>query len=91
MTGRENYSHAGEALGLPLEDQPELLEKPDAAALSAAWFWKSHGFNALADDENPDNDEKDFETISIKINGSRTGLDSRKAYWHKARGALGLE
>jgi putative chitinase len=91
LTGRENYRAAAAALGLPLEDQPELLEKPEGAALSAAWFWKSHGLNALADDDNPDNDEKDFETISIKINGGRAGLDARKAYWHKARAALGLE
>jgi putative chitinase len=91
LTGKGNYRAAGAALGLPLEDQPELLEQPAAASLSAAWFWRSHGLNELADDDNPDNDEEDFETISIKINGGRAGLDSRKAYWHQARSALGLE
>ncbi len=91
LTGRGNYRAAAAALDVPLEDQPELLALPEAATLSAGWFWKSHGLNELADDDNVDDDDEDFETISIKINGGRAGLDSRKAYWHKARSALGLE
>jgi|SRR5262249_6507477 len=90
LTGRGNYRAAGSALSLPLEDDPDQLAQPQAAALSAAWFWKSHGLNELADDTNPANDDEDFETISIKINGGRAGLDSRKAYWAKAKSALGI-
>jgi putative chitinase len=91
LTGRGNYRAAAAAIGQPLEEQPDLLMQPAAAALSAAWFWKSHGLNELADDDNPDNDDEDFETISIKINGGRAGMDARKAFWHKARASLGLE
>lgn len=40
LTGRYNYKKAGEALGLPLEKHPELVEKPDVAAKVAVWFWK---------------------------------------------------
>jgi len=90
LTGRGNYRAAGTALGLPLENDPDQLAQPGAATLSAAWFWKSHGLNELADDANPANDDEDFETISIKINGGRAGLDSRKAYWAKAKSALGV-
>jgi putative chitinase len=90
LTGRGNYRTAGTALGLTLEDNPDQLAQPEAAALSAAWFWKSHGLNELADDSNPANGDEDFETISIKINGGRAGLDSRKAYWAKAKSALGI-
>ncbi|MDV9031721.1 glycoside hydrolase family 19 protein [Pseudomonas sp. RAC1] len=49
LTGRANYRAAGQALGLPLEEQPELLEQPEHAAMSAAWWWAQHGLNELAD------------------------------------------
>jgi predicted chitinase len=41
LTGRYNYKRAGEALGLPLEQKPELVEKPEIAAQVAIWFWKN--------------------------------------------------
>ncbi|MNJ19109.1 Chitinase class I [compost metagenome] len=49
LTGRANYAAAGAGLVLPLVDQPELLEQPEHAAMSAAWWWSAHGLNALAD------------------------------------------
>ena len=41
LTGRYNYKKAGEALGLPLERNPQLVERPDVAAKVALWFWKN--------------------------------------------------
>ena len=41
LTGRDNYKRAGQALGLPLEAQPELVEQPDIAAKVAVWFWQN--------------------------------------------------
>lgn len=41
LTGRENYRRAGRALGLPLEEHPELVERPDVAAKVSVWFWKN--------------------------------------------------
>lgn len=49
LTGRENYRAAAEGLGLPLLDEPQLLEQAEHAAQSAAWWWKTHGLNELAD------------------------------------------
>ncbi len=49
VTGRTNYRAAGAGLGLPLEDQPELLEQAEHAAQSAGWWWATHGLNELAD------------------------------------------
>lgn len=49
LTGRDNYRAAAEALGLPLIDEPQLLEQAEHAAQSAAWWWKAHGLNELAD------------------------------------------
>ncbi|EIT71730.1 MULTISPECIES: glycoside hydrolase family 19 protein [Hydrocarboniphaga] len=91
ITGRSNYREVGEALGLPgLEQQPELLEQKTQAARSAGYFWKSRGLNALADDFSDDNDDADFEKITIAINGATKGLAERRAYWIKARQTLGL-
>jgi putative chitinase len=49
VTGRANYAAAGTGLGLPLADQPQLLEQPEHAAMSAAWWWAKYGLNELAD------------------------------------------
>jgi putative chitinase len=90
VTGRGNYQTAAKALGLALGQQPELLEQPGPAALSAAQFWQSHGLNEFADDRNNENDAADFVTISIRINGGRAGLNERKRYWQKAKSVLGI-
>ena len=90
VTGRSNYRDAGVALDLPLEAQPELLQQPANAALSAAWFWKSHLLNALADHQPNDDEDADFVAITKKINGGTKGLQERRAYWARARSALGI-
>ncbi len=41
ITGRYNYTQAGEALGLPLDKNPQLLENPNVAAQASIWFWKN--------------------------------------------------
>lgn len=88
LTGRGNYFAAAQAIGQPLIEQPELLEQPEPAAPSAAWFWKSHGLNELADDQNDDNDTEDFKTITKRINGGTVGLKERMAFWDKAKTVL---
>ena len=88
ITGRENYRSTGSNIDLDLEAAPELLEQPLAAALSAAHFWKSRGLNALADDRNDDNDDEDFVAITVLINGGKTGLAERRAYWDRAKTVL---
>jgi len=84
ITGRANYAACGAALGLPLLDQPELLEQPDGACKSAAWFWKTNGLNELADVG-----EKAQIAICRRINGGTNGLADRQAFWERARAALG--
>lgn len=83
ITGRTNYTKAGEALGLDLVHEPQLAETPSAAARVAAWFWRSHDLNGLADKE-------DFLTITRRINGGLTGIEDRQAYYERAKGALGV-
>ena len=49
VTGRSNYRETGAGLGLPLEQEPELLEQAEHAAQSAAWWWTKRGLNEMAD------------------------------------------
>jgi len=77
ITGRANYGRCGDALGLDLIDQPNLLEVPKHAAMSAAWFWDAHHLNELAD-------VGDMRHITRMINGGYNGLDERLALYEKA-------
>jgi predicted chitinase len=71
LTGKYNYKKAGEALGLPLEQKPELLEKPEIAAKAAVWYWK----NRVA----PKVDNfKDTTGVTKTINPGMKHLDQRK-------------
>ena len=72
VTGRANYAACGEALGLDLINKPELLEVPQWAAMSAAWFWSMKGLNTLAD-------QGEFVKITRRINGGINGLEDRQA------------
>ena len=72
ITGRANYKACGEALALDLINHPELLEKPQHACMSAAWFWASRGLNTLAD-------AGKFNTITTRINGGQNGAPDRQA------------
>ena len=77
ITGRANYAECGEALGLDLINHPELLEKPQHACMSAAWFWASRGLSTLAD-------AGKFDTITRRINGGQNGAADRQALYAKA-------
>ncbi|WP_428553082.1 glycoside hydrolase family 19 protein [Pseudomonas edaphica] len=77
ITGRANYAACGEALGLDLINQPTLLELPQHAAMSAAWFWSTRGLNTLAD-------QKDFAKITKRINGGLTGQADRQELYDRA-------
>ena len=77
ITGRANNAECGEALGLDLLSHPELLEKPQHACMSAAWFWASRGLNTLADADQ-------FDKITQRINGGQNGAADRRALYAQA-------
>lgn len=89
LTCKDNYRIAAAALGLPLLEQPDLVATPQVAALTAAHYWQRLGLNTIADHQSGDDDERDFEKISIRINGGRVGLAERKRYWAAAQAVLG--
>lgn len=89
ITGRGNYASVGTRLNLDLLADPDLLKQPLPAARAAGLFWQSHGLNELADDRSGDDDDEDFVTISVRINGGRAGLAERRRLWAQAKAVLG--
>jgi putative chitinase len=81
LTGKDNYRAFGEAIGEDLVANPQLVEEPRYAALSAGWFWNKRGLNALAD-------AMDITTLTVRINGGKIGIDDRIAKINKALDVL---
>jgi len=88
LTGRANYGRFRDGVRRVLPDapdfeaQPELVELPRWAAMSAGWFWSDKGLNALAD-------TGQFEAVTRRINGGLNGLADRQQLWAGARAAIG--
>ena len=71
LTGRDNYTRAGAALGLPLAQQPELAARPDVAAKVAVWYWQNRVAPKIKDFSNTGD-------VTKKINPASKGLQSRQ-------------
>lgn len=70
LTGHDNFYHFSKAIGEDLVMKPDLVRTPKYAALSAGWFWSTHGCNQLADAQN-------WIGLTRKINGGVIGLADR--------------
>jgi len=71
LTGRDNYTRAGAALGLPLAQQPQLAARPDVAAKVAVWYWQNRVAPKIKDFANT-------KAVTKKINPASKGLQSRQ-------------
>ena len=74
LTGKDNYKAVTEALSTDFIGQPQLLEEPRYAALSAGWFWNRKQLNQYADLT-----PMDIDTITKRINGGSIGIADRIA------------
>ena len=81
LTGHANYFHAGKALGVDFVMEPDLVATPKYAAMTAGWFWKTHGCNEVAE-------SADWLKLTKKINGGTIGLEDRIAHTKQALEAL---
>jgi putative chitinase len=79
LTGHDSYWHFGQAVGQDFVMRPELVATPMWAAMSAGWFWKTHGCDALVDNN---------EALCRRINGGLFGLDERIALTAKTLAVL---
>ena len=78
LTGKDNVTRCGQALGVDLVSNPDLLLEPEYAARSAGWFWKANNLSKFADVE-------DLEGMTRKINGGLIGYADRKARYEKVK------
>lgn len=82
LTGRDNYTRCGAALGIDLMGDPDALLRPVEGALAAGWFWDEgnstgKSLNALADGGQIDR-------ISRVVNGGDNGLEHRRSLYEQA-------
>jgi putative chitinase len=82
LTGRDNYTQFGKAIGVDIPNNPDLVSSTYALA-SAAWFWSKNGLNKLADVGASDSA---VTSITKRVNGGTIGLADRikhfKEYYH---------
>lgn len=90
LTGHANYFHAGQALGVDFVKEPDLVATPKFAALTAGWFWATHGCNDLAEFGTPldANGRPTWIALTKKINGGTIGLADRVAHTQLALGTF---
>lgn len=81
LTGRYNYTKAGEALGIDLENNPEMAADPDIAMDVAIWYFEDRVMNRIS---NPQN----IKGITKAVNGGYNGLGDRTQYFNKYAQAL---
>ena len=79
LTGKFNYEKCGQALGIDLVGNPDLLLEPIYAARSAGWFWKANNLSSFAD-------VGDIKGMTKKINGGLIGYEARQALYDACYG-----
>jgi putative chitinase len=81
LTGRSNYRRVGQALGINLEQHPELAERADIAARIGIYYWQ-HRVQPNVDDYN------DTASVTKPINSSLKGLSDREDKFKALRDIL---
>jgi putative chitinase len=79
-TGKDNYKSVGDALGIDLVGNPDMLAQPEYALKSAIAWWEGNVSDAIMGDT---------VRVSKRVNGGTIGLDHRIALTDKAEDALG--
>jgi putative chitinase len=68
LTGKDNYRHVGQLMGLDLVSDPDQLSQPDNALKAAILWWE---------DRIPDRMIGDPEKVTQRVNGGLIGLVDR--------------
>jgi predicted chitinase len=84
ITGKANYTKAGQALGIDLVNNPDLAARPDVAAKIAVWYWQNRVSPYVQD-------FSDTRGVTKRINPGLAGLQDRvenfKDYQQQVAGA----
>ncbi|MFC4604138.1 glycoside hydrolase family 19 protein [Rhodococcus kronopolitis] len=70
ITGRHNYEQVSQYTGVDFVAQPELLQAPENAFTTAAWYWTSRNLNQVADTAG-------IVRVSELVNGGHHALERR--------------
>jgi putative chitinase len=81
LTFKKNYEECSRDLGIDFVSNPDIVETPEGALLTAAWFWKKHNLNHYVDNN-------DFVGLTRAINGGTIGLEDRMARYNHAMTVL---
>jgi predicted chitinase len=84
ITGRDNYRMAGEALGLPLEQKPELASKPEVAAKIAVWYWNTRVKPKVSN-------WNDTAAVTKAINPAMRGLEDRHEFFNNYKRIIAMK
>ncbi len=80
LTHYETYKKCARDTGLPIDSNPELLEKDFAVAIETAlWFWKVRRIAAIAEDPSL-NGDVGVAAVTRPINIGLAGLPDRQKY-----------
>lgn len=79
VTGRDNYRAVGKALGLPLEENPDLLAQKEIALRASLAWWEKNIPDAIIGD---------VERITRRVNGGVAGMAHRVQLAQLARKIL---
>jgi putative chitinase len=77
LTGRQNYTACGTALGIDFVSNPDLVANSDNAAMVSSWYWNSRAINDPAD-------AKDINGITRRVNAQELGIGTRETYYNQA-------
>lgn len=77
LTGKDNYKAFGDAFGVDVLSNPDLVSTDLSLAIkSAVWFWNKNNLNKYAD-------SGDFVGLTKRINGGTIGLEERQSNYNK--------
>lgn len=80
LTGRGNFRKVGRLVGMPLEEQPELVRAPDSALAIALGYWRLNDISSVATEAS----DEAVEAVTKRVNPALQGLAERRAYFKKA-------
>ena len=74
LTGRYNYRIAGKAIGMNLEDYPDVASHPIVAAKIAVWYWQTRVRPRVSN-------FADVKAVTRPINPGLNGLAARRQFY----------
>jgi putative chitinase len=87
LTGKGNFRHVGEGIGVDLVAHPEKMLEPATGARAAAYYFTSNNIDDMA----ADGTEAGFLRAVRAMNSGLGDFSPHLARWHEVRAGLGLE